>query len=70
MVVVSHNSGGVKADCTVVELGSRDSAGVELRHNSGCSVMRQWLCGGRWRGAGGVETDRIEADGVVVELLL
>lgn len=36
MVVVSRNSGGVKADCTVVELGSRDSAGVELRHNSGC----------------------------------
>ena len=47
MVEVSRNSGGVKADCAVVELGSRDGGGVELRHNSGCSIMRQCQCGGR-----------------------
>lgn len=53
-----------KANRVVVELGSRGSGGAVLRHNSGGGVVRQWQCGGRLRGAGGVEADR-----VVVELL-
>ena len=58
-----------KANRVVVELGSRGSGGAVLRHNSGGGVVRQWQCGGRLRGAGGVEADRVEADAAVVELL-